>query len=132
MIDNGHAFQWERWKLVDSPLTGIYFRPIVYGNSICIRDFLPWLSGLMGISRIELGGIFGLVPHAWIAGEEQEFNRLREHLYRRRQRVVDLLEKAIAYMKERELRSERDRPNQTDAPIPALQGEVRSEMLSAF
>jgi hypothetical protein len=44
MIDHGFSFGGPHWTFYDSPLQGLYFRPVVYQNAKSADDFQPWLD----------------------------------------------------------------------------------------
>lgn len=90
-IDNGLAFQGHDWTFYDSPIQGIYARPIVYGRRPSLRDFDPWVTGIMEIDQDVLDGLFMLLPPDWIEGQEREFRRVLNQLCDRRERVQRLL-----------------------------------------
>jgi hypothetical protein len=44
MIDHGYMFNGPHWGFTDSPLHGLYFRPMVYREARGFDDFQPWLD----------------------------------------------------------------------------------------
>jgi hypothetical protein len=94
-IDNGLAFQGYEWTFYDSPIQGIYTRPIVYGRRPSLRDFGPWVDALMEIDQDVLDGVFALLPPDWIEGQEREFREVLSQLHDRRERVPELLADTI-------------------------------------
>ena len=47
MVDNGFVFEGPHWQLNDSPLQGLYFRPMVYRGVRGLDDFQPWLDRIV-------------------------------------------------------------------------------------
>jgi hypothetical protein len=106
-IDNGLAFQGNDWTFCDSPIQGIYARPIVYGQRPSFRDFEPWLSAMMEIDQDALDGMFTLLPPKWIAGQEHELQRLLNRLHDRRERLPGLLIHTVKCLQAMAVRSVR-------------------------
>jgi hypothetical protein len=91
MIDHGFAFNGPHWDFPDSPLQGLYHRPLVYETVRMLADFQPWLDQVVHFSEAVVDQACKQVPLAWLEGEEQAFERLLEKLMERRERVPDLL-----------------------------------------
>ena len=47
MMDHGYVFDGPHWDFTDSPLQGLYFRPIVYQKVTGLDDFQPWLDQIV-------------------------------------------------------------------------------------
>ena len=94
-IDNGLAFQGYEWTFYDSPIQGVYARPIVYGRRPSLRDFDLWVDAIMEIDQDVLDGLFMLLPPNWIEGQERELQRVLHRLHDRRERVPELLADTI-------------------------------------
>jgi hypothetical protein len=94
-IDNGLAFQGYEWTFYDSPIQGIYARPIIYGRRPSLRDFGPWVSAMMEIDQDLLDGVYMLLPPNWIEGQERELRRVLSQLHDRRDRVQRLLAETV-------------------------------------
>ena len=92
MVDHGFAFDGPHWRFADSPLQGLYFRPLVYQGVRSLDDFQPWLDRIVHFPEAVVDQALKQVPPAWVAGDEAALGQLCEHLLRRRKRVVDLLE----------------------------------------
>lgn len=91
MIDNGYVFDGPHWEFPDSPIQGLYFRPLVYQNLRSLADFEPWLSRARHCPETVFDDILRTTPPAWIEGEESGWEQLLERLFERRRRVEDLL-----------------------------------------
>jgi len=92
MIDNGFVFEGPNWRLTDSPLQGMYFRPLVYRAVRGLADFEPWLERIRHFPEEVVDQAWKQLPPAWVAGDEHELERLLDKLLRRRSRVPDLIE----------------------------------------
>ena len=91
MVDHGYLFDGPRWEFTDSPLHGLYFRPLVYEKVRGINDFEPWLSQVAHFPEEVVDEAFKSVPPEWLEGDEEHFERLLERLLARRKRVPDLI-----------------------------------------
>jgi hypothetical protein len=91
MIDHGFVFNGPQWRLADSPLQGLYFRPLVYQHVRGIEDFQPWLERIVHLPADVMDQALRQVPASWISGDEARLEKLLEQLWRRRKRVEDLL-----------------------------------------
>jgi hypothetical protein len=92
MIDQGFAFNGPYWDFPDSPLHGLYHRPLVYERVRSLDDFQPWLDQVVHFPEEEMDRAFRQVPRQWIAGEEDALESLLATLMRRRRRVPDLID----------------------------------------
>ncbi len=91
MIDHGFAFNGPHWEYVDAPLQGLYLRKQVYESVRSLEDFQPWLDRVVHFPEELLDRVWRRIPPAWIAGDEEPFERLLEMLLWRRRRVPDLI-----------------------------------------
>ena len=91
MVDNGYLFDGPHWNFSDSPLQGLYFRPLVYENVRRWDDFEPWLSQIMDFPEEVLDDARKRIPPGWLDGDEETLGRLLEQLLARRKRVPDLI-----------------------------------------
>jgi hypothetical protein len=91
MIDHGFAFNGPHWEYVDAPLQGLYLRKQVYAPVRSLEDFQPWLGRVVNFPEEFLDRAWRRIPPAWIAGDEEPFERLLEKLWQRRRRVPDLI-----------------------------------------
>ena len=92
MIDHGFAFNGPHWDFPESPLQGLYARRLVYDGVRSLDNFQPWLDHLRHFPEEVIDRAWKQVPPDWIEGEEEALEQLLENLYRRRQRVGDLIE----------------------------------------
>lgn len=92
MVDNGYVFEGPHWRLTDSPLQGLYFRPLVYRSVRGMADFEPWLERIRYFPEEVVDQAVKQIPPGWLEGEGDEFERLLERLLARRKRVPDLIE----------------------------------------
>jgi hypothetical protein len=92
MVDNGYVFDGPHWRLEDSPIQGLYFRPLVYGKVRGLADFEPWLERIRHFPEEVVDQAVKQLPPAWLEGEEAELERLLDRLLSRRKRVADLIQ----------------------------------------
>ena len=92
MIDFGFCFNAGEWDFPDAPLRGLYSRHRVYDGVAGMEAFEPWLARLeKQITERVLGEEAAQIPPEWYAGDWEELERLLERLYRRRERVRELI-----------------------------------------
>jgi len=91
MIDHGFAFNGPHWDFPDSPVQGLYMRRLVYESVTALKDFEPWLEQVVHFPEEVVDQAWKRIPPDWVAGEEDELDRLLERLFERRGRVPDLL-----------------------------------------
>lgn len=91
MIDHGFAFKGDLWRFQDSPFQGPYFRPSVYAEVTSIDSFGPWLQSVNNFPTEVIEAARKQIPATWIKGDEDELERMLEHLLRRRSRVPALI-----------------------------------------
>jgi hypothetical protein len=94
MMDHGYVFGGPHWVLEDSPLTGLYCRPLVYEAVTGLDDFQPWLDMVTNFPEDVLDKAFRQVPDWWLNGDREALEALLERLWRRRARVPALIEDA--------------------------------------
>lgn len=92
MIDHGYVFEGPNWRFSDSPLQGLYFRPLVYREVRGLDDFQPWLDRVVNFPEEVVDQAVKQIPPAWLEGDEAEFATLMERLLARRKRVPDMIE----------------------------------------
>jgi hypothetical protein len=92
MMDNGYVFDGPHWRLGESAIQGLYFRPLVYRAVRGLDDFEPWLDRIRNFPEEVVDQAVKRIPPAWLEGDEDELERLLERLMRRRARVPDLIE----------------------------------------
>jgi hypothetical protein len=92
MVDNGFAFEGPHWRFPDSPIQGLYFRPMVYRAVRGPDDFQPWLDRIVHFPEEVVDQAVKQIPPAWLEGEDDALERLLDRLMARRGRVPDLIE----------------------------------------
>ncbi len=92
MIDHGFIFDGPHWRLHDSPLHGLYFRPRVYQEVRGLGDFEPWLDRIVHFPEAVVDQAIKQIPPAWLQGDDGALEQLLELAMRRRKRVASLLE----------------------------------------
>lgn len=91
MIDHGYAFDGPHWEFIDTPMAGLYFRPLVYRRLDGPDRLEPWLTRATECPECVFDEILRTTPRTWIEGEEHDFERLLETLYARRRKIPDLV-----------------------------------------
>jgi hypothetical protein len=84
-IDHGFCFNAGEWDFPDAPLRGTYARNCVYST------FEPALSRAEGMKLDEIWSIAKRIPEEWYEHDLDGLHRITEALYRRRQRIRDLI-----------------------------------------
>ncbi|HEY3841003.1 MAG TPA: HipA family kinase [Bryobacteraceae bacterium] len=96
MIDHGFIFNGPHWTFPESALQGLYPRRTVYDGATSIDDFQPWLNRIEYFPDEVLDRALRRIPPDWIAGEEEELEKLLETLLRRRKRIGELVDQSHA------------------------------------
>jgi hypothetical protein len=96
MVDNGYVFEGPHWRLGESAIQGLYFRPLVYRTVRGLAEFEPWLGRIRNFPEEVVDQAVKRIPPAWLEGDEDELERLLERLMRRRARVPDLIEQCCS------------------------------------
>jgi hypothetical protein len=96
MVDNGYVFEGPHWRLGESAIQGLYFRPLVYRAVRGLAEFEPWLGRIRSFPEEVVDQAVKGIPPAWLEGDEDELDRLLERLMRRRARVPDLIEQCCS------------------------------------
>ena len=91
MVDNGYVFEGPHWRFGESPIQGLYFRPLVYENVTGLDSFEPWLGRIRNFPDAVVDQALKSLPRTWIEGDEEAFEKLLAQLMRRRARVADLI-----------------------------------------
>ncbi len=91
MMDHGYIFDGPHWNFADSPLQGLYFRPMVYGAVKGFQDFQPWLDQVVNFPEEIVDDALKQIPPQWLDGDEAPLEALLTKLMSRRKRVPDLL-----------------------------------------
>ena len=92
MVDNGYVFEGPYWRLGESAIQGLYFRPLVYRTVRGLAEFEPWLDRILNFPEEVVDQAVKSIPPAWLEGDGDELERLLERLMRCRARVPDLIE----------------------------------------
>jgi hypothetical protein len=92
MIDQGFCFNAAEWNYPDAPLRGLYARNRVYEGVIGMESFAPWIERVeKSITERVLAEIIGDIPPQWYGDDYDAVLHLVEQLYRRRNRVPELI-----------------------------------------
>jgi hypothetical protein len=91
MMDHGYIFNGPHWDYPDSPLQGIYYRPMVYQGVSGFHDFQPWLDRVRNFPESVVDEAYRSIPPEWIAGDEDALECMLEKLMQRRGRTPDLI-----------------------------------------
>jgi hypothetical protein len=92
MIDQGFCFNAGEWNFPDAPLRGLYARNRVYEGVIGMESFGPWLERLeKQITERVLAELAEEIPPAWYDDDYDALVRLLEQVYRRKERVPELI-----------------------------------------
>jgi hypothetical protein len=92
MIDHGFLFDGPHWRFSDSPLRGLYHRPLVYRGIAGLADFEPWLERIVHFPEEVIDRTVKQIPPSWLEGDDEALAKLLAQLLRRRKRVPDLVE----------------------------------------
>jgi len=84
MIDHGGSFQGREWTFRNSPAQGVYARRAVYGDTVSLRDFEPWLDAISDLRFADLEEAFHLLPGEWIGTDEANLRGVLKALDARR------------------------------------------------
>jgi hypothetical protein len=91
MMDHGYIFNGPHWEYPDSPLQGLYYRPMVYNSVKGLTDFQPWLDRITHFPESVVDEAYRSIPPEWLQGEEDALEAMLEKLMQRRSRVPDLI-----------------------------------------
>jgi hypothetical protein len=94
-IDNGGAFDGQRWRFVDSREGGLYFRPAVYSSVHGWADLESGIEEIRSLSEKAITSGFDQLPSEWFDEDESELHRLMDHLLERRAKTAELLADTI-------------------------------------
>ncbi len=95
MVDHGFIFDGPHWSYNDSPIQGLYFRPLAYAGIRSMDGFQPWLDRARACPESVCDAILRQMPAEWLDGEEREFEALLDRLLERRGRIEDLLRATV-------------------------------------
>jgi hypothetical protein len=91
MVDHGYIFNGPHWDYVDSPLSGLYFRPKIYEQVRGVDDFQPWLDRVLNFPEEIVDDALAKVPGDWLNGDRDALYALLEKLMARRRKLPDLI-----------------------------------------
>lgn len=91
MMDHGYTFDGPHWSFSDSPLQGLYFRPMVYQKVTGLQNFQPWLDQVMNFPEEVVDDAIKQIPPEWLDGDETVLEGLLSRLMGRRRRIPELL-----------------------------------------
>ncbi len=91
MMDHGYIFNGPHWEFVDSPIQGLYYRPVVYRDVRSLDAFEPWLDQIAHFPDEVFDEAYKQVPREWLGGDEENLEKLLYRLQQRRSRVADLV-----------------------------------------
>ncbi len=91
MIDQGFCFNAGDWNFPDSPLRGLYPRPLVYQPVRSLDSFEPVLHRVEEISPRVLDEAVASVPPEWYDFDQEALLSLITRLYDRRKRIRQML-----------------------------------------
>jgi len=95
MIDNGFCFNGGEWNFPDAPLRSLYCKSSVYENVRGIESFEPWLTRIETLTKSALEDCARDIPVEWLDFHAAEFGEMIERLWRRRERVRELIVAAV-------------------------------------
>ena len=90
-IDNGSAFNGDRWSLIVPPDQGLFWRPEVYESVRGLSDFDPWLSRIESLPPAVLEEALRCVPDEWFDEDRGRLEGLLDQLYLRRTQLTEIL-----------------------------------------
>lgn len=91
MMDHGYVFDGPHWAFTESPLQGLYFRPIVYQRVRGFEDFQPWLDRIVHFPEEIVDDALKQLPPQWLNGDRPQLESILTQLMNRRRRVPDLI-----------------------------------------
>ena len=91
-IDQGYCFNAGEWKLIDTPLRGVFASNLVYERVVGWESFEPWLARVEGMDPQTIWSAAEAIPPEWYGGDTAELEQLVEALMARRTRVRELID----------------------------------------
>jgi hypothetical protein len=91
-IDQGYCFNAGEWRLIDTPLRGVFPRNLVYEPVTGWDSFEPWLGRVETMDPTVVWKIAEQVPPEWYGGDIGEMERLVEQLLDRRQQIRSMID----------------------------------------
>ena len=92
MMDHGYVLDGPHWTFHDSPIAGLYFRPVVYGRVRSMEDFQPWLDRALHFPEEVIDDAYKQIPLAWAESDGEALEAVLEKLLLRRKRIPELIE----------------------------------------
>lgn len=97
MIDHGYLFNGPHWECVDTPGSGLYFRPLVYHGVKGWRDLQPWLDRVVSFPDYLVDEAYRQIPPEWTAGETAQLDSILSSLLLRRSKVREIVRDCIRH-----------------------------------
>ncbi len=91
-IDQGYCFNAGEWKLIDTPLRGVFASNLVYERVVGWESFEPWLGRVERIDPQTIWSAAEAIPPEWYGGDTAELEHLVEALLARRARLRELID----------------------------------------
>ncbi len=91
-IDQGYCFNAGEWKLVDTPLRGVFASNLVYATVTGWESFEPWLGRIERLDAQTVWMAAEAIPPEWYGGDIAELEALVESLMARRTRLRELID----------------------------------------
>jgi HipA-like kinase len=91
-IDQGYCFNAGEWKLIDTPLRGVFRSNLVYERVVGWESFEPWLGRVELMEPQTIWSAAESIPPEWYGGDTAELEQLVEALITRRGRVRELID----------------------------------------
>ena len=66
MVDNGYVFEGPQWRLMESPIQGMYFRPSVYRSVRGLKEFNPWIERIRNFPEEVVDEAVRQIPSVWL------------------------------------------------------------------
>jgi len=93
-VDMGFCFNAGEWSFPDAPLRGIYPKHRVYAAVTGMKSFGSWLERVEGITPSLLDQAAAEIPSAWYDDDQEALFHLLDQVYRRKNRVADMIVEA--------------------------------------
>jgi hypothetical protein len=91
-IDQGYCFNAGEWKLIDTPLRGVFRSNLVYEQVVGWESLEPWLGQVERMEPQTVWSAAESIPPEWYGGDTAELEKLVEALIARRARVRELID----------------------------------------
>jgi len=104
MVDHGFAFGGPYWRFGDSPLHGVYRRPVVYRGVTGLESLQPWLDRVRHLPEAVVDQALKQVPLEWLPEGTGELEGMLLKLLDRRSRIDALVEDCCLANREKAFR----------------------------